>query len=84
MRTYIYYYVLLIFSLLISGCRKKASISPVLQEAESLLPTDPDSAYRMLEALPSPEKSRILNMPLGVCCLPRRRIRVTERILRIL
>ena len=62
MRTYIYYCVLLIFSLLISGCRKKASISPVLQEAESLLPTDPDSVY----------------------CLPRLRIRVTERIFRIL
>lgn len=67
MRTYIYYYVLLIFSLLISGCRKKASISPVLQEAESLLPTDPDSAYRLLEALPSPEKSR--NLEYATWCL---------------
>ena len=67
MRTYIYYCVLLIFSLLISGCRKKASISPVLQEAESLLPTDPDSAYRLLEALPSPEKSR--NLEYATWCL---------------
>ena len=55
-RTYILY-IFLLLPLLISGCRNDVQISPILQRADSLVYTNPDSAYHLLSSLPSPEKS---------------------------
>ena len=56
MKSYIYY-IILLFPLLISGCQKNTSISSVLEKADSLVFSNPDSAYHLLSSLQSPEKS---------------------------
>ena len=50
-------YIFLLLPLLISGCRNDVKISPILQRADSLVYTNPDSAYHLLSSLPSPKKS---------------------------
>ena len=55
-RTYILY-IFLLLPLLISGCRNDVQISTILQRADSLVYTNPDSAYHLLSSLPSPDKS---------------------------
>ena len=57
MKSYIYYYIILFLSLLITGCQKNTSISSVLEKADSLVFYNPDSAYHLLSSLQSPEKS---------------------------
>lgn len=56
MKSYIYY-IIILFPLLISGCQKNTSISSVLEKADSLVFSNPDSAYHLLSSLQSPEKS---------------------------
>lgn len=49
-------YILLLFILTISGCKKENHIAPLLQSAEWLLPTYADSASMLLDSISTPDE----------------------------
>ena len=49
-------YILLLFILTISGCKKENHIAPLLQSAEQLLPTYADSASMLLDSISTPDE----------------------------
>lgn len=49
-------YILLLFILTISGCKKENHIAPLLQSAEQLLPTYVDSASMLLDSISTPDE----------------------------
>lgn len=49
-------YILLLFILTISGCKKENHIAPLLQSAERLLPMYADSASMLLDSISTPDE----------------------------
>ena len=64
-RTYTLYFFSLAFCLLLAG--QYPHIQPLLQEAETLMGSRPDSSLILLEAIPSPEKLSEEDYAPGVC-----------------
>ncbi|WP_315087381.1 hypothetical protein [Bacteroides heparinolyticus] len=69
----------LISALLLAACTNKTAYSTMLAQADSLLTSQPDSALRILQSIPTEDLKTEANIAYLPCCLHKHGTRTTSR-----